>query len=70
MDYEDIALVLNFSSVVTLQTVSMSILDDEVLETDETFTVVLELEPSENDGHNIILQPNATRVNILDNDSK
>ena len=63
-------MVLNFSSTVTMQTVNLSIFDDDVLETNETFTVILELVNSEDDGR-VILQPNATVVSIiLDNDSK
>ena len=70
LDYEESAQVLNFSRAMAVQTVSVRILEDEVLEIDEVFTVELELVPSENDDHSIFLQPNVTRVTILDNDSK
>ena len=63
-------MVLNFSSAVTMQTVNLRIFDDNVLENDEIFTVVLELVSPKDDGR-VILQPNATVVSIiLDNDSK
>ena len=62
-------MVLNFSSAVTMETVKLNILDDDVLETNETFRVVLKLVSSEDDGR-VMLQPNATEVSIvLYNDS-
>ena len=70
LDYDNMTMVLNFSSAVTMQTVNLSIFDDNVLENNEKFTVVLELVSPEDDGR-VILQPNATVVSIiLDNDSK
>ena len=70
LDYDNATMVLNLTSAVSIQTVNLSIFDDDVLETNETFTVVLELMNSEDDGR-VILQPYATEVSIvLDNDSK
>ena len=63
-------MVLNFSSAVTVLTVNLNIVDDDVLETDEKFTAVIELVNSEDNGR-IMLQPNTTEVSIiLDNDSR
>ena len=62
-------IVLNFSSAVTMETVKLNILDDDVLETNETFRVVLKLVSSEDDGR-VMLEHNETEVSIvLDNDS-
>ena len=50
-----------------MRTVNLNIIDDNALETDETFTAVLE--PVDN--NRIILEPNETEVSIiLDDDSK
>lgn len=49
------------------QTVNLNIVDDNVLEINETFMAVLELV----DDTRVILQTNATNISIvLDNDSK
>ena len=70
LDYDNVTMVLNFSSAVTMETVNLNILDDDVLEINETFRVVLELVNLDNDGR-VKLQPNETEVSIvLDNDSK
>ena len=66
-DFKNETLLLIFSDIMTAQSVKLTIVDDNVLETNETFTAVLELV----DDGRIILQPNATVISIvLDNDSK
>ena len=52
-----------------MQIVSLTIVDDDVLETDEVFTVLLEVMTDEHDDR-IVLQPNTSTVTILDNDSE
>ena len=60
-------MLLVFSGVMTTQSVNLTIIDDDVFETNETFTAVLELV----DDGRVILQPNTTVISIvLDNDSK
>ena len=50
-----------------MRTVNLNIIDDNALETDETFTAVLELV----DNDRIILEPRETEISIvLDDDSK
>ena len=56
-------MVLSFSSAVTVLTVNLNIVDDDVLETDENFTAVIELVNSEDKGR-IMLQPNKRRSSI------
>ena len=69
LDYDSVTMVLNSSSAVTMETVKLNILDDDVLETNETFRVVLKLVSSEDDGR-VMLEHNETEVSIvLDNDS-
>ena len=60
-------MLLVFSGMMTTQSVNLTIVDDRVLETNETFTAVLEIV----DDGRIVLQPNTTVISIvLDNDSK
>ena len=50
-----------------MRTVNLNLIDDNALETDETFTAVLELV----DNDRTILQPRETEISIvLDDDSK
>lgn len=50
-----------------MRTVNLNIIDDNALETNETFTAVLELV----DNDRIILQPKEAKISIvLDDDSK
>ena len=50
-----------------MQTVNLNIIDDNALETDETFTAVLELVGNDR----VMLQPRETEISIvLDDDSK
>ena len=50
-----------------MRTVNLNIIDDNALETNETFTAVLELV----DNDRIILKPKETEISIvLDDDSK
>ena len=58
---------LEFSRTTTTQSVNLTIIDDNVLETNETFKAVIE----SLDDDRIILQPNvAVILIVLDNDSK
>lgn len=58
---------LEFSRTTTTQSVNLTIIDDNVLETNETFKAVIE----SLDDDRIILQPNVAVISIvLDNDSK
>ena len=58
---------LEFSTTTTTQSVNLTIIDDNVLETNETFKAVIE----SLDDDRIILQPNVAVISIvLDNDSK
>ena len=66
-DFENETLLLIFSDMMTEQSVNLIIIDDDVLETNETFKAVLELV----DDGRIILQPIETVISIvLDTDSK
>ena len=67
LDYEDETVRLAFSGGRRMRIVNLFIIDDNVLETNETFTAVLELVGNDR----IILQPKETEVSIvLDDDSK
>ena len=68
VDYENLAIILNFNESSTTLEVPVTIIDDDVLENDEEFTVLLELMNAEYDGR-VTLQPNVSTVTILDNDS-
>lgn len=68
-DYEELTVSLNFSISSTTQVVPLSIVDDDVLENDEVFTTVLEVIMDEYDNR-VLLQPNVSTINILDNDSE
>ena len=60
-------MLLEFSRTTTTQSVNLTIIDDNVLETNETFKAVIE----SLDDDRIILQPNvAVILIVLDNDSK
>ena len=67
-DFKNETMLLVFSDMVTTQSVNLTIIDDNVFETNETFMAVLELV----DDDRIILQPNANAafITIVDNDSK
>ena len=69
LDYTTISQVLTFSSSVSLQTVNVSIVDDNLLEIDEIFTASLALENAA-DAARVILHPNSTEVTILDEDGE
>ena len=66
LKFENETILLVFSDMVTTQSVNLTINDDNALETNEEFMAVLELV----DDDRIILQPNATSITIVDNDSK
>ena len=68
-DYGDISQVLTFSSSVSLQTVNVSIVNDNLLEIDEVFTASLTLENTA-DAARVNLQPDSAEVTILDEDSE
>ena len=51
-----------------MQTFEVIIVDDNLLEADEVFQLMLESLDTE-DSDRIILQPNSTTIKILDNDS-
>lgn len=69
LDYEEVTTVLNFSSEVRIQTVVVAIENDGLLEADEVFTAVLEVENIEDIGR-VVLQPYKTTIAILDDDSE
>ena len=62
-DYGAISQVLTFSSSVTLRTVNVSIVDDDLLEIDEVFTASLTLENTADAAH-------SAEVTLLDEDSE
>ena len=68
VDYENLPTILIFDESSMTHNVSLTIIDDDVLENDEEFTVLLELMNTEDDGR-VMLQPNVSLVTILDNDS-
>ena len=68
VDYENLTVILNFNESSTTFEVPLTIIDDDVLENDEEFTVLLELMNTEYDDR-VTLQPNVSRITILDNDS-
>ena len=68
VDYENLTINMNFSEFSTTFEVPLTIINDDVLENDEEFTVLLELMHAEYDGR-VKLQPNVSTVTILDNDS-
>ena len=65
-DFKKETMLLVFSDMVRTQSVNLTIMEDDVLETNETFMAVLELV----DDDRIILQPNAAFITIVDDDSK
>ena len=68
VDYENLTVILNFNKSSTTFEIPLTVIDDDVLENDEEFTVLLELVNTEYDGR-VMLQPNVSTVTILDNDS-
>ena len=52
-----------------MQTVEVVIIDDDLLEIDEEFQAMLQLNSSR-DQSRVNLQPNTTNITILDNDCK
>lgn len=67
LDFKNESMLLIFSGMVTTLTVNLTIIDDNVLENDETFMALLALV----DDTHVVLQPNTTEISIvLDNDSK
>ena len=68
VDYENLTIILNFNESSTTIGVELTIIDDDVLENDEEFTVILELMDDKYDGR-VMLQPNVSVVTIMDNDS-
>ena len=68
LDYTAISEAIIFSNS-SIQTVNLSIANDDLLEINEVFTVLLALENSA-DAARVILQPDSATVAILDDDSK
>jgi hypothetical protein len=68
-DYATVSQVLTFSSSVTFQTMSVSIIDDNLLEINETFNASLALENA-TDAAGVVLQPDSVNITILDEDGK
>ena len=62
-------IILKFNESSTKFEVPLRIIDDDVLENDEEFAVLLELMDATYDGR-VMLQPNISIVTILDNDSQ
>ena len=64
-DYSSISSTLNLNSSMAMVEVSIPIIDDSVVESDEQFTVVL----SSSDP-NVLISQNQTTVTIVNDDSK
>ena len=69
LDYMAATEVLTFSSTSTEQMVEVTIENDELLEIDEVFRAMLELVNASDAGH-VQLQPDASTVTILNDDSE
>ena len=67
-DYEDMVISMSFTPGVSTQQAIVNIVDDEVLEFNETFFVNLRL-PASTFG-NILFQPGRAMATIVDNDGK
>lgn len=61
--------VLNFTNTSTDQNVSLTIIDDQLLESDEEEFVVT-LKRADQTDDRVILEPDLATVTILDNDSE
>ena len=61
--------VLNFTNTSTDQNVSLTIIDDQLLESDEEEFMVTLKRADQNDDR-VILEPDLATVTILDNDSE
>jgi hypothetical protein len=68
-DYAGISQVLTFSSSMTLQTVNVNIVDDDLLEIDEVFSASLALVNPDAD-ERVQLQPDSAIVTIIDEDGE
>ena len=68
-DYMSLSEVVTFSSSSTIQSVQVTIVDDDLLEIDEVFTASLELVNAV-DVDRIVLMPASAPVTIFDDDSE
>ena len=68
-DYTSLSEVVTFSSSSTIQSVRVTIVDDDLLEIDEVFTASLELVNAV-DADRVVLMPASAPVTIFDDDSK
>lgn len=66
-DYEEVYTVLSFTNTSFVQNVSLTIIDDRLLESEEHFVVTL---TQVNEEDRVIIQPESANVTILDNDSE
>ena len=67
IDYKNLTIILNFNESSTIFEVPLTIIDDDVLENDEEFTVLLELMDAKYG--RVMLEPNVSVITIMDNDS-
>ena len=67
VDYIPISEVITFSSSSITQTVHVSLINDQLLETDEVFTASLSLEDETDRGH-VQLNPSSTSITVIDDD--
>ena len=68
VDYIPISEVITFSSSSIAQTIHVSIVNDQLLEIDEVFTVSLSLE-DESDRGRVQLNPSSASITVIDDDS-
>ena len=69
LDYISLSEVVTFSSSSTIQSVQVTIVDDDLLEIDEVFTASLELVNAV-DADRVVLMPASATVTIFDDDCK
>ena len=66
-DYQAVTRTITFSSTVSIISISVTIIDDSILESTENFLVYL-ADPQNQTG--VSIMPGTANVNIMDNDSK
>ena len=69
-DYEPLSKQLVFKKSTTKYTVNVSIINDNIIDHNETFLAHLTLVSPLDESDTILLSPNSTEVRIKDNDSK